>query len=164
MRHATFVLAFATTLAAACGGNETPPADTSNASRATPAATPPGSTASAATPPTSGKTWEVRMLGDDKGYRYDPASLTIKVGDAVHWTVVSGTPHNVTFWADSIPRGAAAALGPDMPNTMAPLTGPMLNNAGESYTVTFAGVPKGTYHYYCTPHLALGMKATLTVQ
>ena len=28
------------------------------------------------------------MLGDDKGYRYDPPTLTIKAGDAAQWTVV----------------------------------------------------------------------------
>jgi plastocyanin len=30
--------------------------------------------------------------------------------------------------------------------------------------VSFAGAPKGDYKYYCLPHLALGMKAKLTVQ
>jgi plastocyanin len=104
------------------------------------------------------------MLGDDKGYRFDPATLTIKVGDGVKFTNVSGPPHDVAFWADSIPQGAADALGKGMPNTTGPLTGPMLTNVGDSYTVNFAGVPAGTYHYYCPVHLALGMKAVLTVQ
>jgi plastocyanin len=30
--------------------------------------------------------------------------------------------------------------------------------------MSFAGAPKGTYRYFCTPHLAMGMKATITVQ
>lgn len=85
------------------------------------------------------------MLGDDKGYRFDPTSLTIKVGDTVRWTTVSGPPHYVTFWLDSIPNGAATQLGADMSNATAPLTGPLLNGVGESYTITFAGVPTGTY-------------------
>jgi len=104
------------------------------------------------------------MLGDEKGYRFEPATLTIKVGDAVKFTNVSGPPHDVAFWADSIPQGAAAALGKDMPNTASPLAGPLLNTIGQAYTITFAGVPKGTYHYYCTVHLAMGMKAALTIQ
>ena len=150
---------------AACGGNETPRADTTVPTGAPPAMTPASSSSVATNPtPTTGKTWEVKMLGDDKGYRYDPASLTIKAGDTVRWTTVSGAPHNVTFWADSIPSGAAQPLGTDMPNTMAPLTGPLLANLNESYTITFAGVPTGTYHYYCTPHLALGMTGKLTIQ
>ena len=119
------------------------------------AATPAGGT---------GKVWEVRMLGDDKGYRYDPATLTIKVGDTVRWTTVSGPPHNVSFWADSIPGGAAAPLQADMPNTTSELVGPVLPGIGEAYSITFTGVPAGTYRYYCTPHLALGMTAVLTIE
>jgi len=104
------------------------------------------------------------MVGDANGYHYDPASLTIKSGDAVKWTVVSGPPHNVSFWQDSIPAAAVSQLTANMTNATTPLTSPLFNNPGESYTISFAGVPAGTYKYYCTPHLMLGMKATLTVQ
>ena len=51
-----------------------------------------------------------------------------------------------------------------MPQTMAPLNGPLLATAGETYVVSFSGVTPGTYHYYCVPHLAAGMKATIVVQ
>ena len=157
---------------AACGGG-TKNADTTAAAAAPPAA---GASASAAAPAggapaaggaaqaATGKTWEVKMLGDASGYKYDPANLTIKQGDAVKFTVVSGPPHNVSFYADSIPAGAQAQLAANMPNPMSPLTSPLFNNPGESYTVSFAGVPKGTYKYFCTPHQALGMHAQLTVQ
>jgi len=118
----------------------------------------------AAAKPAIGKTHEVKMVGDANGYKYDPATLTINSGDAVKWTVVSGPPHNVSFWQDSIPGAAVSQLTANMPNTTAPLTSPLFNNPGESYIVSFAGVPAGTYKYFCTPHLALGMKATLTVQ
>lgn len=104
------------------------------------------------------------MLGDAGGYRFDPTSLTIKSGDGVRWTVVSGIPHNVTFWPDSIPQGAASVLQLNMPQQMATLSGPLLSNPSETYMVSFAGASAGTYHYYCTPHLALGMKATIIVQ
>ena len=80
------------------------------------------------------------------------------------FTVVSGPPHNVSFYADSIPAGAQNQLSANMPNPMSPLTSPLFNNPGESYTVSFAGVPKGTYKFFCTPHQALGMHAQLTVQ
>ncbi|HEY7233964.1 MAG TPA: plastocyanin/azurin family copper-binding protein [Gemmatimonadaceae bacterium] len=158
-------------LAAACGGGAKN-ADTS-AAAAPPAAQPAagasaaagGAAAGSATAmaPT-GKTWDVKMLGDASGYRYDPASLTVKVGDAVKFTVVSGPPHNVSFYADSIPTGAEAQLAANMPNPMSPLTSPLFNNPGESYTVSFAGVPKGTYKFFCTPHQALGMHGQVTVQ
>jgi plastocyanin len=169
------VIVGAATLLAACGGG-TKNADTTSA--AAPAAGQPaaGASASASAPAggaatgtgtaqaATGKTWEVKMLGDASGYKFDPANLTIKEGDAVKWTVVSGPPHNVSFYADSIPSGAQAQLGANMPNPMSPLTSPLFNNPGESYTVSFKGVPKGTYKYFCTPHQALGMHAQLTVQ
>jgi plastocyanin len=104
------------------------------------------------------------MLGDASGYRFNPTSLTIKRGDAVRFTNVSGGPHNVTFWPDSIPPGAQATLSANMPGTTAPLTGPLLLTPNQTYTVSFANVPAGTYKFYCTPHLALGMKAALQVQ
>jgi plastocyanin len=158
---------------AACGGG-TKNADST--ATAAPAAGQPAAGASASAPAAgaatgtgtaqtaTGKTWEVKMVGDASGYKYDPASLTIKEGDAVKWTVVSGPPHNVSFYADSIPSGASNQLSANMPNPMSPLTSPLFNNPGESYTVSFKGVPKGTYKYFCTPHQALGMHAQLTVQ
>lgn len=165
---------------AACGGGQKnadtataggpgQPAPSSGAAGAAPAAggaagggaaAPGAGTAQTAT----GKTWEVKMVGDASGYKFDPANITIKEGDAVKWTVVSGPPHNVSFYADSIPSGAQAQLGANMPNPMSPLTSPLFNNPGESYMVSFKGVPKGTYKYFCTPHQALGMHAQLTVQ
>jgi plastocyanin len=128
---------------------------------ATTAAAPGGA---AAGQPITGKTWDVKMIGDATGYKFEPAALTIKQGDGVKWTVVSTPPHNVSFWPDSIPSGAAAALQANMSNTTSQLIGPLLMNANDSYTISFAGVPAGTYKYYCTPHLAMGMKGTITVQ
>jgi plastocyanin len=78
--------------------------------------------------------------------------------------VVSGLPHNVTFWADSIPPGSSGILQGNMTLTTAPLTGPLLVNLSQTYLMSFSGVPAGTYHYYCTPHLAFGMKGTIVVQ
>lgn len=158
---------------AACGGGEkkadttaaaAPPAGQPAAGASASAAPGAAATGTAAAMPATGKTWEVKMIGDATGYKYDPATLTIKEGDAVKFTVVSGPPHNVSFYADSIPSGASAQLSANMPNPMSPLTSPLFNNPGESYTVSFAGVPKGTYKYFCTPHQALGMHAQLTVQ
>lgn len=132
------------------------------AAGATTAAAPGG--APAAGQPITGKTWDVKMIGDATGYKYDPATLTIKQGDGIRWTVVSTPPHNVSFWPDSIPSGAAAALQGNMSGTTGQFIGPLLLNAGETYTVSFAGVPAGTYKYFCTPHLAMGMRGTITVQ
>ena len=139
-------------------------------SAAAPAAAPKDTTAAApaapaaAAAPITGKTVTVNMIGDAKGYRFEPATITIKVGDGITFVNQVGGPHNVTFWADSIPAGAAAALGANMLNTTSPLTGPLLIAPNDKYTVSFAGTKAGVYKFYCTPHLALGMKAQVTVQ
>lgn len=152
--------------ALACGGGEKP-ATGGSTSTSTPAA-PAGSSGTAAArgapAPVTGKTWDVKMYGDATGYRYVPESITIKRGDGVRWTVVSGPPHNVTFWADSIPTGAVPALTRNMTQTIGALAGPLLATANQTYSISFAAVPPGVYHYYCTPHLAMGMKGTITVQ
>jgi plastocyanin len=123
-----------------------------------------GAAATGTPAPITGKTVTVNMVGDAKGYRFEPATITIKVGDGIKFVNVAGGPHNVTFFADSIPAGSATQLGANMPNTTAPLTGPLLIAPNDTYTVSFAGTKPGTYHFYCTPHLALGMKGTVTVQ
>ena len=120
-----------------------------------------GTTEAAASAPA---TVDVKMMGDQTGYRFSPATITIKRGDSVRWTLVSGPPHNVAFWRDSVPAGAAAKLDKNMPNVVSPLTGPFFMTPGQSYTVSFAGLPAGTYKYNCTPHLALGMTAVIQVK
>ena len=110
------------------------------------------------------KTVEVQMIGDATGYKFSPAKITIARGDKVKFTLVSGPPHNVVFWEDSIPKGAAAKLGKAMTKTVGPLTGPFLLNPKDTYEISFAGLPAGTYKFYCAPHLALGMHAEIEVK
>ena len=147
----------------ACGGGEKK-ADTAAATTpeaAAPAAAPTGAVAKIAA---TGADHEVKMYGDDKGYRFEPSSITIKVGDGVKFVNVSGGPHNVAFDSTAIPAGAAAQLAANMPNAMSPLQSNFLMQPNEAYTVSFAGVPAGTYTVHCTPHLAMNMKGTITVQ
>jgi plastocyanin len=159
----------------ACGGGEKRATDTTATTTSTTttdntAGTPAGGTAATAgtsgaagaAAPITGKTVEVKMLGDEKGYRFDPANVTIKRGDGVKWTLISGGPHNVAF--DNVPANAKAQLSANMPNQMGELSSPMFMNPNEAYTISFANVPAGTYNYHCTPHLAMNMKGTVTVQ
>jgi plastocyanin len=176
LRTGSFALAFATL--ASCGGQESstdsaalkaaatskPPATSSAPSTAATPSAAPSTTPAAAPAPATGATHDVQMLGDATGYRFSPATITIKRGDAVRWTNVSGGPHNVTFWPDSLPAGAQGPLAANMPGQTTPLAGPLLLTPNQTYTISFANVPAGTYKYYCTPHLALGMKATIQVQ
>ena len=51
----------------------------------------------------------VKMIGDDKGYRFEPADITIKAGDAIKFVMVTGGPHNVAFDPATIPADVEGA-------------------------------------------------------
>lgn len=161
--RATPMLAGLALIMAACGGEKkADQQQTATPDQQTPP--PAGATAPAAT----GATHDVDMVMEGTTYKFVPAELTIKVGDAVRFHNKTGGPHNVSFYADSIPAKAADPLNAGMPDTpaakMAPLEGPLLTDPDASYTVTFAGVPTGEYKFFCLPHTAFGMKGKITVQ
>lgn len=159
-----FAIAAVTGLVACGGGNDQQAANTDTASVATtPAAAAPAAGAATAAPIT-GTTHEVKMIGDEKGYRFEPANITIKAGDGIKWVMVSGGPHNVAFDPATVPADAKAQLVANMPNQTSELSSPMFMNANEAYTISFAGVKPGTYNYHCTPHLAMNMKGVITVE
>lgn len=110
------------------------------------------------------RTIVVRMLGDASGFRFRPANVTAHVGDVVRFVSVSGAPHNVSFPEDGIPAGAAATLQSNMQRTTGELSGAMLTEPNETFTVSLAGLPPGTYRYYCAPHLAMKMVGRITVR
>ena len=109
-----------------------------------------------------GDTIIVRIVGDSKGYRFEPSDVRIQPGGVVRFVAVSGTPHNITF-DQSLPDGVKAALRSRMANTLSDLSGPLLLSPGDSYTISFAGVPAGTYAFHCTPHFSLGETGQVTV-
>lgn len=154
---------------AACGGGDKAPAADTAAAAPAPAATPSAdSAAPAAAAPAAGAaaaitgtTHVVKMTGD---YKFEPAELTIKAGDGIKFVLVAGGPHNIAFDAATLPAPVAAQLKANMPEQMADLSGKMLINPNEEYTISFAGVAPGTYEFNCTPHLAMGMKGKVTVQ
>ena len=147
--------------AVACGGEKK--ADASQAQAATPA--PAAATPAAPAAEPAAAVVEVKMTGNGTTKAaFEPATLTIKRGTTVRFLNVSGGPHNVAFYGDSIPKGAAEALKKGMPNPMGDLMGPFLTQPNEKYDVSFAGAPAGTYRGFCMPHVALGMHITITVQ
>lgn len=157
MRVTSMVAGLAFVLAA-CGGEKKAENQTTT--------TPEQPAAAPAAAPTAGggATHDVNMELEGSTYKFDPSDLTIKAGDVVNFHNKSGGPHNVSFWADSIPAGAADVLKKSMPDQMAPLEGPLLTEPEAVYKVSFAGAPTGDYKFYCLPHLALGMKGKVTVQ
>lgn len=147
----------------ACGGGDVDTGDTLATAGATAAATPATGAGTGAPMPATGTTHTVNMVVTEQGeYRFQPAEITVKQGDAIKWVMVSGGPHNVAF-QNVADASAKSQLAANMPNQAAELTSPMFMNPGEEYTVSFAGIPAGTYDYVCTPHLALGMTGKVTV-
>ncbi|HMA45553.1 MAG TPA: plastocyanin/azurin family copper-binding protein [Gemmatimonadales bacterium] len=135
----------------ACKGKEQAPASQ-------PAAQP---EAAAAQP--AGQVVQVNMTGTGNVFKFEPDVIHAPAGATVRFINVSGGPHNVTFYSDSIPAGTADKLNAAMANRMDNLSGPFLINANDHYDISLAGLPAGTYKGYCTPHQALGMKFTLMV-
>ena len=66
----------------------------------------------------------IKMIGDDKGYRFEPADITIKSGDAVKFVMVTGGPHNVAFDPATVPADSKAQLDANMDGKMSELSSP----------------------------------------
>jgi plastocyanin len=145
---------------AACGGENK--GSNQQAASDQPAASDQAGAPAATSPAATGATHDVNMVLEGSSYKYVPERLTIKPNDVVRYHNKSGGPHNVAFWTDSIPSGAASAIV--VPDPMAPLSSKLVVTPDEVIEVKFNNAPAGEYKYYCTPHLALGMKARLTVQ
>jgi plastocyanin len=152
-------------LAVACGGGEK--TGQTQTTQTTPSQPESAAAAPAVAPSGTGTVHQIQMLMTSDGkYQFQPADVTIKVGDTVRWLNVSGFPHNISFYENQIPTGGKAFLdGVYATDQMkiGPLAGRLLTQANETYEIAFTGAPTGTYHYYCTPHEALGMKGTITV-
>jgi plastocyanin len=159
----------------ACAGGEKKPADTTHVAVDTSSTTTTTSGSSSTTTgttggavamaPITGTTKTVNMVGDAKGYRFEPANFTIKQGDGVKFVVVSGGPHNVAFDPATIPSDVKGQLDANMgTDKMGELSSNMKMNPGESVTVSFGNIKPGQYPYHCVPHLALNMKGVITVQ
>ena len=150
--RANWLAVGAMVFAAACGGGDKPADQT--AATGTPGA---GTTA-------TGAVLEVQMTMVGADYRFVPSDIEVKVGDVVKFINTAAVAHNVQFYADSIPAGAAGVLDANMPNRMGPLASNLILAQGETYAISFAGAPKGEYHFTCLPHMALGMHGKIEVE
>jgi plastocyanin len=174
MRFYGFAVAVGVITLGACAGGEKKPADTTHVAVDTSSTTTTASTSSTTTAPPGGavaiapitgaiKT--VNMVGDAKGYRFEPANFTIKQGDGVKFVVVSMGPHNVAFDPATIPPDVRAQLDANMgTDKMSELSSNMKMNPGDAITISFGKIKPGQYPYHCVPHLALNMKGVITVQ
>jgi plastocyanin len=174
MQFYGFAVAVGVLSLSACAGGEKKPGDTTHVAIDTTAPTTTTTTTpgtSTTTPgavalaPITGTTKTVNMVGDAKGYRFEPANFTIKQGDGVKFVMVSGGPHNVAFDPATIPADVRPQLDANMgTDKMGELSSNMKMNPGETITISFGNIKPGQYPYNCTPHLALNMKGVITVQ
>lgn len=178
MRLHEFAVAVGVIVLGACAGGESKPGDTTHVAvdtsstttttttgGATSTTTPGATTGTGTLAAITGTTKTVNMVGDAKGYRFEPANITVKQGDGIKFVVVSGGPHNVAFDPATIPADVKGQLDANMgTDKMGELSSNMKMNPGESITVSFGNIKPGQYPFHCTPHLALGMKGTITVQ
>lgn len=153
---------------AACGGTAEDSAPAAETASPAPAAAPAADAATGTTvalAPITGTTHEIKMVGDEKGYRFEPANLTIKAGDGIKYVFVSGGPHNVAFEGETLAANVKAQLDANFgAQRMSELMSNMYMAVGEGITISFANIPAGVYPYHCTPHIAMNMKGVITVQ
>ena len=141
----------------ACGGEQEPTPEpepeTAPTNTAPAAATQPSADA-AASPAAAAPGENIVEMNDQ--LRFAPDALAIKVGETVTWTTVGAIPHTAT--AD--PAKAQDPAHVELPEGAEPWDSGIVTS-GESWSYTFE-VP-GDYAYFCIPHEAAGMLATLTV-
>lgn len=96
-------------------------------------------------------------VGMTNTLKFTPQTLTIHVGDTVVWKNGSALTHTVT----DVPGLASKTGDATLPKGAKPFNSGYLN-PGQSFSHTFT-VP-GTYRYFCIPHEATGMVATVVVK
>ena len=101
------------------------------------------------------KTVEIAMKQGAKS-RFDPDTVTIGAGDTVKWTNTGFVTHSVTF----DPSMAAKPADVVLPAGVMPFDS---GNIEEDGTFSHTFTVKGTYHYICKFHEAMGMLGTITV-
>jgi len=97
---------------------------------------------------------------------FDPAELTVSVGDTVAWSHAGGEPHSVTALGDGIPDGATYWASGGFESEAAARTGWEAGSgavaSGQSYVHTFETA--GEHAYVCIPHEAAGMEGVVVVE
>lgn len=81
-------------------------------------------------------------VSETDALKFQPSSVSVKVGDVIQWSNDGSSIHNVTFDNRQVPSS----------DTM---------NGGDKFALKFS--KPGTYHYVCTFHVAAGMQGTITV-
>lgn len=99
---------------------------------------------------------------------FEPAEITVSVGQTVVWENVGSVPHSVTAYDAEIPAEAAYFASGGYDSEQAARDGYVASDpdsgaiqGGESYEHTFEVA--GTYEYFCIPHES-SMTGTVRVE
>jgi len=92
--------------------------------------------------------YTVKMSGDYAAMFFDPASITVTVGDRIRWENVVAVQHTATSGTECLPDGV--------------FTTGIVNPGGTTAYITFNTV--GTIPYYCRFHCEMGMTAEVVVK
>lgn len=103
-------------------------------------------------PALAAKTTEVVAGTKENPLSFLPAKITICSGDSVLWKAGVGLPHNVIFADQRVPKGVDAQAISQVED---------LESPGDAFKLTFT--TKGTYEYFCIPHLSAGMIGEIIV-
>lgn len=102
---------------------------------------------------------EIRMTS-----RFIPGRIVASVGDTLRFINQTGGPHNIQFFADSIPEEARGLLERAMPGAkIAPLSSPLLITENDVYEIAVPALSPGRYPFVCLPHFGSRMLGTLEV-
>lgn len=82
---------------------------------------------------------------------FDPANVTINVGDTITWENVSSFGHTIT-----------PGTGPADDSPHSEWERQEMTSQGETFEHTFNTA--GTFEYYCEPHFSNGMTGTIIVE
>jgi plastocyanin len=97
---------------------------------------------------------------------FEPAELTVSVGDTVAFEHVGGEAHNVVAYEGEIPEAAEYWASGGFDSQEAAETGwengEGAVQSGQAYVHTFETA--GEHDYYCVPHEAAGMVGTIVVK
>jgi len=97
---------------------------------------------------------------------FEPAELTVSVGDKVAWEWAAGEAHNVVAYGEELPEGATYWASGGFESEEAARTGWENGEGavqeGQSYVHTFETA--GEHAYFCVPHEAAGMEGTIIVE
>lgn len=102
---------------------------------------------------------EIRMTS-----RFIPGRIVARAGDTLRFINQTGGPHNIQFFADSIPEEARGLLERAMPGAkIAPLSSPLLITENDVYEIAVPALSPGRYPFVCLPHFGSRMLGTLEV-